>query len=919
MLALLLLVLCGAFPDFDILIDLEEWLVNHLPTPLAVCFATGLMAVFVLAADIWWAIRLTIALLWLATLFAPLPSGPVTAHLAFWLTTHTYDSFLTAFTVGLSVATLASPGLWRSLFTKARATPKPHQTVAAQHAPAVPIEPWSAISGPEAPATEEAEETAKPEPWDIAPTVTIDTGIVIAEPVAEPIFALPAEETHPEQLPSAPQAETTITTPLAKEIPSPAAEPWDVAPTVATDSTVQTGLPPVAETASSHETEDVHTESLPVTSAESTVSAKAETTVEPWDLTPTETTDTETAAVVSPVESTIHLQATETRPEHVPALAPAPQPVAAPVEEIRSEHVPTPAQAETTIHTPAVKAETAPEPWDIAPTVAVETAVQTGLIPVQEAGIPAAAAEARTEILPVPPVESVLPLRTAQETVVPEIPAPTKAEATIHIPSAQVEITPEPWELAPTVPTETAADVSVSLVESTVPLLAPEPRAEQIHVEEIPSEQLPTPVQAETTIHTPEAPQPISAEPWELPPTVSPEDETRSEDAVAEAIPEDNSGPEATEIQTEIAETTIPAAAVTEEDSPATAAVQTEEKDSPVDAVQADEAAPPAQMPEEDDTSVNVVETETLPDATAITDEEEQPAPSVETDLPTPDMIGDADVQDFTAAFATIAAGNDSDALQVVAYDIEPLPEPTLQPDMPPPAPANYAYWDNQTHFQTWQAAWLWHDWEPRTEDPAGPPCTARILRLEDHLEKNMIRQVVPHKDGWMYAELPRQSLIDYAVACSERPKFLFPEERSWVSSRLRSLQGRDVPLHALTGYMPYNEVKLALYKILRSINSEAVATEVRAAMRKGLCDGVARRISGTITYGYERIPRMMWRRLKIDWLGNVSGGGHRYSGLMVRFRDGYLDTPQAEPPSAVEAYGAIDSYLREQDDTSRR
>lgn len=881
-LLLLLLVLCGAFPDFDVLIDLEEWLVNHLTTPLAVCFTTGLMAAFILAADLFWGLRLIVALTWLAALFAPLPAWSATTELALWLTTHTYDSFLSTFVAGLCVAMLASPGLWRSLTMPRRAASVRRQ------APAAPIEPWHTETGTVAttpqPEPQDTEEPPKPEPWDIAPTVTVESVTPVAETVTEQVFPSVTEETAPDTLPITAKPETTITTPEVQETTAPAVEPWDVAPTVPMDNMVQTGLAPVSETATPPGAEEVHTETLP---------------------TP-------------------------------PAETPLPPP---PVQETVVPEPPTPTVAEVVLHTPLAKAETTPEPWDIAPTVTLETAVQTDLAPVPEAAVTGCVAEAGTEKLPQAPAESALPPQPAQETVAPEPPAPTVAETTTHPPPTKAENTPEPWELTPTETPETAT--AVSPVESPVESIglppATETRPEHVSavapttqpvaepVEETRTEQLPTPVQAETTINTPKAaPLQTGPEPWELPPTVLPDDETRREDTVAQTAADDRREPMVTEVQTETADIAATAEAEIGEDAPVPVALQTvAADDGTADAdIAADTEEEPTPAQTEEDVApvtVDAVETENLTGADPVADEKELTATPVETDLPMPETGGEVDGQDFAAAFATVAAENDSTALPVVAYDIEPLPAPTLQPDMPPPTPANYPHWDNQTHFQTWQAAWLWHDWEPRTDDPVGPPCTARFLRLEDHLEKGMIRQAVPHSDGWMYAELPRQSLIDYAVACSEKPKFLFPEERSWISSRLRTLQGRDVPLHALSGYMPYNEVKLALYKILRSINSEAVATEVRAAMRRGLCEGVARRISGNITYGYERIPRMMWRRLRIDWLGNVSGGGHRYCGLMVRFRAGYLDTPQDEPPSAVEAYGAIDSYLREQDDSTPR
>lgn len=344
------------------------------------------------------------------------------------------------------------------------------------------------------------------------------------------------------------------------------------------------------------------------------------------------------------------------------------------------------------------------------------------------------------------------------------------------------------------------------------------------------------------------------------------------------------------------------------------------EDDTPPPQTSVDEDRPPADVAEEQAEPAAAV---ILPFVLAVSD---TPVESADAEDETTDIVLPVSPEDDTEP--VVLADETADGTQDNVIDLvlrghiaesvtESLPPVTSEPETVQVQElplARFEYWDRQNSFKTWQVAWLWHDWEPNEKDPVGTPTAARYLWLEEHLDSGKITGVERLADGWKNADIPRQSLIDYVVACGHRPKFLFPEERSWLASRLRTWQSRDVSLAELSSYMTYSDVKLTLYKILRIINSDAVAAEVKSAMRRGLCEGVARRVSGHITYGYERIPRHAWRRLNIDWLGNVSGGGQSYCGLMVKFRDGYLENPSApeQTSSAIEAYGEIDRYLRD-------
>lgn len=867
----LLSVLFSIFPDFGALIDAEEWLANHSFDPVVVAFATGLLVVFLLSADVWLTLRIVVALFWIACQGHSLPDHLGLTDAAQWLVIHSGDSMLTAFAAGLTLATLASPGLWRAAWAL---LPAPsHKTAPPAHRQEPTAPAHQAPAPSETPADWAAAETAlataaaaEPEPWDIEPDTTTDAAdepniTTPITPVPEAATPVLVEDTAPAHI----QTEAGVSEP-------------DIAPIL------PAGSEPVL---------DNHL------LAESPVS---ETPTQ--DLGPqTQDETAETAEYVLP---------DETAAEHSTEIAPDVAPVATPEITITSVVETTPAPvvlapvdlAPVTIKT--APATPAPEPWEIAPTVTIEAPAQHRVAEtIAEA--PLTAAEVKPEPIATPTVAGV---SSSDALVLPASAAITETTrvtpyAAPHQPTPPPETHPvaaEPWELAPTVSVEAETDQPVDDAapdDDATPL----PAAEDTTLPPPPPE---VTVAASVVLSSAQATKAEMIPLAKLP--VGDEQSPPPSETVAEPMP-----------VAKAVSQTITVAAAPEEIAtilpvaPPAATDQSDEDAADIlpDTAAEDEPAPALISPTEDlPVAEQVAELESDLQAETIAEEADLTADAVETDLPAPE-------RDISAEDAATAA-NDDPALPVTAFDVEPLPEPTLLPDMPPPTPARYDYWDAQPSFETWQAAWLWNAWEPREDDPVGSPSTARYLRLEEHLEKGMIRQVTEANGGWMHARLPRQNLIDYAVACGERPKFLFPEERSWLASRLRVLQSRDVPLQELEGYLPYNEVKLALYKILRIINSEAVAKEVKASMRRGICEGVARRISGDITYGYERIPRLTWRRLTIDWLGNVSGGGHRYSGLMVKFKDGYLDLPQT-PTSAVAAYDAINSYLREEPDSKTK
>ncbi len=262
---------------------------------------------------------------------------------------------------------------------------------------------------------------------------------------------------------------------------------------------------------------------------------------------------------------------------------------------------------------------------------------------------------------------------------------------------------------------------------------------------------------------------------------------------------------------------------------------------------------------------------------------------------------------------------------QAPAATAKPPVEPEKKPDVRPPAirdlampnppvqlAAQWEKWDRKNAFKAWQVAWLWNGWEPVSENMKGKPSLATYQRFERDLEEGLVEDAKRGEKGWKTAEISRQALVDYALGLGERPLFLFAEDRSWMSRKLREWRKLEVDPATLSEYTGYGETKLELYKVLQIINSDAVAAEVKNAMLKGGAVGIARRQHAGISYGYERIPRAAWRHLAIDWIGNVTGRNVAYTGLLVKFKDGYYGKPADRPSEEVEAYDAIERYVRD-------
>jgi hypothetical protein len=242
----------------------------------------------------------------------------------------------------------------------------------------------------------------------------------------------------------------------------------------------------------------------------------------------------------------------------------------------------------------------------------------------------------------------------------------------------------------------------------------------------------------------------------------------------------------------------------------------------------------------------------------------------------------------------------------------QPAIRDLAMPNPPVQLAAQWEKWDRMNTFKAWQVAWLWNGWEPMSESMKGKPSLATYQRFESDLEKGLIQDAKRGEKGWKTVVISRQALVDYALELGERPLFLFAEDRSWMHRKLREWRKLEVDPATIGEYTGYGETKLELYKVLQIINSDAVAAEVKNAMLKGGAVGIARRQYAGISYAYERIPRLAWRHLAIDWIGNVTGRNVAYTGLLVKFADGYYGKTAERPSEAVEAYDAIERYVRD-------
>ncbi len=94
----------------------------------------------------------------------------------------------------------------------------------------------------------------------------------------------------------------------------------------------------------------------------------------------------------------------------------------------------------------------------------------------------------------------------------------------------------------------------------------------------------------------------------------------------------------------------------------------------------------------------------------------------------------------------------------------------------------DFSHWDAMLSFQVWQVAWLWRELEPRGQPSDGTPVYSTFQLIKQDLKLGIIPDKKRDKNkSWMGTGLTREELLAYAESRKERPKFLYPEMRSWL------------------------------------------------------------------------------------------------------------------------------------------
>lgn len=203
---------------------------------------------------------------------------------------------------------------------------------------------------------------------------------------------------------------------------------------------------------------------------------------------------------------------------------------------------------------------------------------------------------------------------------------------------------------------------------------------------------------------------------------------------------------------------------------------------------------------------------------------------------------------------------------------------------------ANFKEWDRVTKFPVWQVAWLWKNMEPQNqnEKTEGTAAYPAFRRLKEDLEKGLIKDAEKVNDSWLWATIPRQKLIDYALAVNERPKFLFPDERrSWITRKLFRLFRREIPNSDLPKYQTMSDLQYSIYRYLhQNGQTPSIETQITPIIKHWLESGeweaIGRKKINELLFAYQPIPQWQWQDMDFDfssarWVDDI------YCEVMVR------------------------------------
>ena len=203
--------------------------------------------------------------------------------------------------------------------------------------------------------------------------------------------------------------------------------------------------------------------------------------------------------------------------------------------------------------------------------------------------------------------------------------------------------------------------------------------------------------------------------------------------------------------------------------------------------------------------------------------------------------------------------------------------------------PSNLDSWDKVQNFPVWQVAWLWSDLEPQATDAKteGTNAYPTFRKLKEDLNNGHVKGAEKIDDSWLWTTLSRQQLIDYALDIGEQPKFLFPEQREWVLSRVvRSWLSKELPHDKIHEYQSISEVNFGIYSYFSEKGQQVSTTDLDQTMQKWLVNGeweaIGRRDRDGLLFHYEKISKKQWKKLRFDFVG-ASTDGISYREIRLR------------------------------------
>lgn len=200
---------------------------------------------------------------------------------------------------------------------------------------------------------------------------------------------------------------------------------------------------------------------------------------------------------------------------------------------------------------------------------------------------------------------------------------------------------------------------------------------------------------------------------------------------------------------------------------------------------------------------------------------------------------------------------------------------------------ANFTLWDKVRSFPIWQVSWLWNDLEPQSEETQGTSAYPTFRRLKEHLDQGLIEGLQRIQGSWLNATPPRQLLIDYALKINERPKFLFPKERSpYLIRKIAEWFRNEVAQEEIKEYRDFStlEFNLATHLVEEGENEPHLKawSTMKFWLESGEYEAIGRRRDNDMFYHYERIPQWKWEHMDKRF-GSIRWGREEYINVMVR------------------------------------